>query len=303
LLCEPGSVGVNPFGQTGERVKSVAGESSAVIKPAGPVDPDVSILSVRHADGQPLAILANFSVHYCGGYQGGLVSADYFGSFAQALEAKLNAVEDRPPFVGMMSNGTSGNTGALASDGGKYRPFGWLEASGKILAADALRVIHGIEHRTEMTLAMEESELELRVRRPNPDRVAWANEVLAKAGGPHPHRWTPLYARETLHLSQYPERVMLKLQALRVGDLGIAAIPCEVFAETGLAIKQHSPLAATCTLELANGYGGYLPPLEQHQLGGYETWPARSSFLEVEAETRIRAEVLRLLGTVKSESL
>ena len=30
------------------------------------------------------------------------------------------------------------------------------------------------------------------------------------------------------------------LQAMRIGDLGIAAIPCEVFAETGLAIKQQS---------------------------------------------------------------
>jgi hypothetical protein len=29
-------------------------------------------------------------------------------------------------------------------------------------------------------------------------------------------------------------------QAMRIGDLGIAAIPCEVFAETGLAIKPQS---------------------------------------------------------------
>ena len=49
---------------------------------------------------------------------------------------------------------------------------------------------------------------------------------------------------------------------------------------------------------LANGYGGYLPPPEQHELGGYETWPARSSLLEVRAEPQIRAEALRLLGEV-----
>ena len=30
-----------------------------------------------------------------------------------------------------------------------------------------------------------------------------------------------------------PETKSLKLQAFRIGDLGIAAIPCEVFAETG----------------------------------------------------------------------
>ena len=76
FLCEPGSVGPNPFGETGERIKSVAGTSTAVIEPAGPVDPQFSILSVRHADGTPLAVLGNFSVHYCGGYQRGLLSAD-----------------------------------------------------------------------------------------------------------------------------------------------------------------------------------------------------------------------------------
>lgn len=301
FLCQAGSVGSNPFGQSDERVKSVAGQSSAVIEPAGPVDPQFSMLSVRHADGQPLAVLGNYSVHYCGGYQSGLVSADYFGYFAQALEAKLQAGPRRPPFVGLMSNGTSGNTGALTGDGKKRPPFGWIEDSAQILAADALRVLDRIEHRGDVTLAMQQSELELGVRRPNADRLAWAQEVLAKPDGPHPHRWTPIYAREALHLSQYPQTVMMPLQALRIGNLGIAAIPCEVFAETGLAIKQQSPLAATFTIEIANGYGGYLPTPEQHASGGYETWPARSSFLEVDAETKIRAEVLRLLGKVKSE--
>jgi hypothetical protein len=81
--------------------------------------------------------------------------------------------------------------------------------------------------------------------------------------------------------------VPLIIQALRVGELGIAAVPCEVFAETGLAIKQHSPFKPTFTIELANGYDGYLPTPEQHRLGGYETWRARSSFLEPQAAPKI----------------
>jgi neutral ceramidase len=298
-LCQPGSVGPNPFGETGERVKSVAGKSSAVIGPAGPVDPQVSILSVRHADGRPLAVLANFSVHYCGGYQGGMVSADYFGCFARALEAKLDAGRDHPPFVGMMSNGTSGNTGAIERGGKSYAPFEWMDAAGKILADQTLGVIDRIEHRSDLTLAMQEAELKLGVRRPDPARVAWAEKVLANPSDPRPHVWTPIYAREALYLSKLPATVTLKLQAIRIGDLGIAAVPCETFAETGLAIKQKSPLAATFTIDLANGYGGYLPPPEQHRLGGYETWPARSSLLEVQAEPKIRDEVLRLLREVR----
>jgi len=298
-LCEAGSVVVNPFGESGERCKSVAGRSSAVIKPAGPIDPQVSILSLRQADGRPLAVLANFSVHYCGGYKRGQVSADYFGHFAQALEAKLDVGEEHPPFVGIMSNGTSGNAGAVERGGQKYAAFEWMKRSGQILADEALRVVNQIEYQNDITLAMQEAELVFAVRRPDEERVAWAKAVLANPKGPHPHRWTRIYAQETLHLSTYPDTTTTKIQAIRIGGLGIAGIPCEMFAETGLAIKNGSPLAATFSIELSNGYSGYLPPPEQHEIGGYETWPARSSHLEIQAEPRIRGEAIRLLHEVR----
>ena len=105
-------------------------------------------------------------------------------------------------------------------------------------------------------------------------------------------------AREALELAKFPPKKSLRLQAIRIGDLGIAAIPCEVFAETGLAIKAESQFEAAFTIELANGYNGYLPTPQQHEWGGYETWPARSSYLEVEAEPKIRSVVLELLRKV-----
>lgn len=298
FLCKPGSVAVNPFGESGDRIKSVAGQSSAVIKPAGPVDPRFSILSVRHADGKPLAVLGNFSVHYCGGYRRGLVSADYFGHYAEALKRRLDAGKGRPLFVGIMSNGTSGNTGSIQRGGKSYPPFEWMKVSARALADDTLNVIEKIEHRGDVTLDGEESELTLGVRRPDEKRLKWAKAVLANPDGPHPHRWSKIYAQETLHLSEYPELVTLKLQAFRIGEIAIVALPCEVFAETGLAIKKESPHRFTFSIELANGYGGYLPTREQHELGGYETWPARSSFLTIDAESKIRAEALRLLRKV-----
>src|SRR5207244_8468010 len=99
-------------------------------------------------------------------------------------------------------------------------------------------------------------------------------------------------------LSEYPAEVGLILQTFRIGDLGIAAIPCEVFVEIGLELKEKSPLQPAFTIELANGYNGYLPTPAQHKLGGYETWRARSSYLEVEASTRITATLLELLQAV-----
>jgi hypothetical protein len=99
-------------------------------------------------------------------------------------------------------------------------------------------------------------------------------------------------------MTKYPRTVKVKLQAFRVGELGIVAIPCEVFVEIGLEIKKKSPLKATFTIELANGYNGYLPTPEQHKLGGYETWRARSAYLEAGASPKIVATVKQLLKAV-----
>jgi hypothetical protein len=51
-------------------------------------------------------------------------------------------------------------------------------------------------------------------------------------------------------------------------------------------------------VSLANGYNGYLPTAAQHALGGYETWRARSSYLEVGAADAITATALELLERV-----
>jgi hypothetical protein len=296
LLCAEGSVGPNPFGETGERVKSVAGSSAQVLKPAGPTDPHVSVLSVVHADGAPLAVVANFSVHYCGGYERGMVSADYFGAFARGLSEQLESGPGRAPFIGMMSNGTSGNISSVKVKVDRKGPWIRIEKSGKTLAEQAAQLVREIEHDVPAEIAASLSQLKLCVRKPDPQRIAWAKHVLADPAAKTPHRWSRVYADETLHLAEYPEQYRLPVQVLRIGDVGIAALPCEVFAETGLAIKRASPFPHTFTVSVANGYSGYLPPPQQHEWGGYETWPARSSHLEVNAEPKLVTEILRLMN-------
>ncbi len=299
FLCEPGSVDANPFGEQGEQIKSVAGKSAGILRAAGPTDPQVSVLSIRHSDGTPLAVLANFSVHYCGGYQRGLVSADYFGAFAEHLAKRL--AEDNPshpPFVGIMSNGTSGDTGALQVPNRSRQPWANIQTAGSILAESVADLTNQLTYQEPDILRMKQAELELGIRKPSAERLAWAEELLADQQAKGPHPWSRIYARETLFLKDFPDRKTIILQAVRIGDVCIAACPCEVFAETGLAIKDQSPARQTFTIELANGYAGYLPTPEQHRLGGYETWAARTSHLEVEAEPKIRQQLLKLLEEV-----
>ncbi|MFV1967469.1 MAG: neutral/alkaline non-lysosomal ceramidase N-terminal domain-containing protein [Pirellulaceae bacterium] len=294
-LCKEGSVGVNPFGEAGEVVKSVAGSSNQVLEPAGPTDPQLSVLSVVHADGKPLALVANFSVHYCGGYERGKVSADYFGAFARSLSERLQSGADHPPFVGMMSNGTSGNISSVQVRVNKKGPWIRIEKSGAVLAEQTAELVTGIQHTVPAQIAALVSHLELSVRKPDAQRVAWAKKFLESPGTKGPHRWSRVYADETLHLAKFPEKYRLFIQVFRIGDVGIASLPCEAFAETGLIIKKNSPFQHAFTISLANGFSGYLPPPQQHKWGGYETWPARSSHLEVGAEPKIVAEISRLM--------
>ncbi|MGV2333423.1 MAG UNVERIFIED_CONTAM: hypothetical protein LVR18_04600 [Planctomycetaceae bacterium] len=85
---------------------------------------------------------------------------------------------------------------------------------------------------------------------------------------------------------------------MRIGDLAITAIPDEVFGITGIKLKLQSPLMLTMNIELANGAEGYIPPPEQHALGGYTTWPARTAALEVTAEPQIVETLLKLLEQI-----
>jgi neutral ceramidase len=296
---KPGTIPPTPFGKTDDRVQfNPPRGSKNLVKPAGPVDPEVSVLSVRHADGRPLALMANYSIHYVGGYVKGHISADYFGVFSKRIGELLEA---DTAFVGMMSNGTSGNIGAgtdFRKPGVKVPPWSRMDELGAALADEALRVAGKIEHRDVAPIAMREKDIELAIRRPDDKRLQWARQILGDKKTKHRHRWTPIYANEALLLAEYPATVPVKLQALRIGDLAIGAIPCEVFAEIGLALKEASPLEHTFIVELANQYHGYLPTPEQHELGAYETWDARSSCLEVDAATKIRDTVSELLESV-----
>ena len=297
-FMKPVAIAANPFGGGSDEVKMNPPRGTDLLKPAGPVDPQVSVLDVRHADGRPLAVLANYGLHYVGGYQAGHVSADYFGLFAERVQGLLGADRQHPPFVAMMSNGTSGDVSINDFSAKQERLPAWVKMQrvADDLAAEVVKVTGDIGHHTTAPLAVAATELQLGVRRPDAKRLVWARRTLAYATDPKRLTRPVIYAQETLALAKFPAKVPVALQAFRIGDLRIITVPCEMFAETGLALKQEAGLGPLFIIELANGYRGYLPTPRQHEWGGYETWPARSSYLEVQAAPKIRAALLGLLG-------
>jgi len=240
-------------------------------------------------------------LHYVGTSPDTDISEDYYGAFCDRLQQLLGADRQDPPFVALLSNGTSGDINNINSrqKAPPRKPYEQIQHVADAVAAEVHRVCQTIQYREWVPLSVAQKEIQLGVRLPSDADVAHAEQILAKAKGRELRGLEEVYAREIVLLKDYPKEVSLLMQTLRLGDLGIAAIPCEVFAETGLAIKAQSLFKPTFTIELANGYNGYLPTPEQHKLGGYETWRARSSYLEAEAAPKIFDTVMALFGQLK----
>jgi hypothetical protein len=296
---KPDIINTDPFGGTADRVRMNPPRASPdLLEPAGPTDPSVTVLAIRAADDTPLALYANYSLHYVGDLPP--LSADYFGVFAEVVARRLKG---GPNFVAALSNGTSGNINNInfKEAAGKTNPGERSRRVAEDVARAAVDALATADYRNDVRLAVANRRLKLPVRKPAAAELARAESILAKAKGRDLKGADEVYARETLLMAKYPDSVEVQLQTIRVGDLALAAIPCEVFVEIGLGLKKRSPFKPTCVVSLANGYNGYLPTPEHHALGGYETWRARSSYLGVRSSEEIEKTLDKMLAALAAK--
>lgn len=292
-------MGLDPFGQQTVRAMMHPGyQNPTYTSPAGPIDPWLSVLSVvSSADESPICVMANLSMHYFGG---GGFSADYFGEVSRTLRQRTEQKFNRklPGFVGIMSQGTSGDLHWM--DYSQPRQSISRQQYSDRVADRVMEALDSINYRSDHQLAMAEKRLSIGLRLPSRDRRQWARPLNAGRGDSLPRNRQEVYAEQVEWIHSHPVAEVV-LQAVRIGELGITAIPNEVYGITGLKLKRQSPLKATFNLELANGATGYIPPPEQHLLGGYTTWPARTAGLVKEAEPLIVETLLSLLEQVAKE--
>jgi len=304
-IVRPDKLLVNPFGDRVDRAMlHPQWQNPDCLGPSGPVDPSISILSVQSPGGRPIAVLTNYSMHYA--HVGAMpVSADYFGRFGNKLAQRIDAENVDPPFVGIMSQGTSGDLQNFDFSKPEPAQREHIDSFANGIAQIVSKAYETIEYHDWAPVIMREKKLTLGIRKPNKERLAKAKNTLALSkmkGRTRPRGLEEVYAHEQILLAQMPPTRELKLQALRVGKLGIVAIPNEVFAITGLKIKAQSPLQPTFVIGLANGEEGYIPPPAQHKLGGYTTWPTHTCALETQAEPKITTAVLELLEEVAGKT-
>ncbi len=254
------------------------GDSPDIVRPAGPIDPEVGILVALDTDRTPIALLANYALHYVGGPSAldTIIHADYFGAFDRAIQRIAGA-----EFVGIMMNGCCGDINHIDVTRGYHYPhiFSEIDRVADVVAGAAYQAWRGIrDYENEPMLAVANQAHPYRRREVTPSRLAEAKarlEQVRKEGLRGSATSNPdfLFDVTAERIAGTPAIWQMPIQALRIGDLGLAALHSEVFVEIGLDIKRRSPFARTLVGELANAdTNGYVPTDRAYDEGSYEVW-------------------------------
>jgi hypothetical protein len=301
-FLKEGTMPVNPFGKSDEKVKMNPGAGAEnLVEPAGPIDPRVSFLVLREPGGKIISLYSAYSLHYVGGVGQAHVSADYFGYYSKAVERLLGSEKQDPPVVAMMANGTSGDLNNInfREPRGRKEPYEQMQFVADDLAAKVTAAVPALDWKSEAALDARYRELDVKWRAIPEELLAWARETEASAPRIGDKAVLPLaYAGRVQRLAKASPETKLPVQLLKIGDICLGTTPCETFAETGMEFREKNPFPKSFMIELANGYYGYMPTPRHFELGGYETWPGTNN-LEPEASVKVMDALLEMATEVK----
>lgn len=290
---------INPVTGKPDIIKTnPAGAEAYIDKRASEMDTQLSAIAVQSIEGKWISILGNYSMHYVGDCSNGTITADYFGVFSRHIKNFLGAGDD---FVGMLSNGTSGDANIWDFIKPDRYPKGdhqKKELIGKDLAEKISQVIQTITWESHPSVSATLKKIASGVRKPTAGEVEAAGKIVANTDyrllNPDTPALVNIYAREQVLLGEYPDTIEIPVQALKIGDITIGALGGEFFAETGLALKKANHAGKYFTITMANGYCGYIPPAHEIEKGGYETWRCRSSHVKEDGESLVRDTLISL---------
>ena len=269
--------------------------------PDGPIDRQVGVVRFADPEGQPLATLVNFPCHpVCQSGQMRALSADFPGRMRQVVETLTHA-------PCLFLQGACGDINPIIMEHA-YEPARTL---GTRLGCEVVKVWETIEpgeasgiQVTSNTVSLprysfgsaanaaqlhDELERELKQlteQESSAGHIEWAQRRL--------QRVTQAVDSWTSGDSQPP--IDAELQALRLGELGIATAPGEIFNEIAQAIKASSPFSHTFFAGYANGSIGYVPVPAAYPEGGYEVTHACQ--VDPEAAGLIETGCLELLQSL-----
>ena len=239
--------------------------------------PDTNLQVIKFVrPGTKDIILVNWQAHPCftGGIQAYVLSADYIGDLRAFVEEKTGA---RFAFF----QGAAGNHNATSFDAHETRhrdsaEYGQSLGQYVLKALQCLRSVTGdmsvaaVAREPELTLdhsddhLVEEAEKIQAIWRETYDRPRC--NALAQAVGQN-----SVYAMgHIITRAGRGQTETMPIYALRVGPLGFACAPYEMFGASGMHIKEWAPYPMTFVVSMCNDYRNYLATRLAFNHGCYE---------------------------------
>jgi hypothetical protein len=219
----------------------------------GPSDKTVTVIRFDALSGKPIALFINYAVHaVVMGDENYQISGDLAGATSRYVENYYRGkpedaprddagrailprpAEAREKVVALWTSGAAGDQNPVSLARGE--DFGMVDALGKILGEEAVRVAEAI-HGTDQGRIWGKQQLVT-----CPGRKLEAGPVPRKE-----YKW------------QDSDAVRIRLSLLTINDIALAGVSGEVLTMIQEHLKKESPVSHIVMVTHANGSSGYIP--------------------------------------------
>lgn len=269
-----------------------------IIKPAGPVDPEVGVIGTWDEDGKCIGCIVNYACHATTNPAG--ISANWIYYLEQTIRGAMG-----PDCIVVFLPGANGDITQVNNLNPYVNRAGedWARFVGGRVGAEAVKVLLGMPRGILQPIDVKTQIMNISRRKPDPERVKKCYELVKKSPEEvGSTEWT--FAKEIVLLDALLKKepvAEVEVQALQIGPAVLVTNPAEFFCELGLEIKKKSPFEFTFPVELANGCVGYVPTEEAFGVrgGGYETRLTSYSNLNITAGNKMVEAGLKLARQMK----
>ena len=244
-----------------------------IIKPAGPIDPDVFVLYAETTDGDPISTYVNFALHLdnVGGTE---ISAD----LPYTLSTILGKIKGEK-MVTLFSQACSGNINHINVKSPE-KQNGHINAQrlGSVLSGEVIKTYTRLQSLDLNKISVKKEIVKLPLPEISPDEVDEARIIAATYGTSEVAPFMDLVKSAKI-LDVYERKgnpIDAEIQVFALGEkCAIVSLPGEVFTELGMYIKNRSPYPFTIITELTNNCIGYIPDRKAYIEGNYEPVSSR----------------------------
>lgn len=226
---------------------------------SGPVDDELVVFKAEDEYGRTVASIVNFTCHAVVlGSNNLLITGEYPGYLSRTVESLEGG-------VCLFLNGAFGDINPYTPGTNIERIydrsmgcFDDVIRMGKALGCEAVKIMELVDLIDEARFSVASTMIQLKLR-----------PIPSPSGSRDIDKLT-LRIRQLIDRS-FPHGVAdVSIRGFRIGDLGVVALPGELFVELGLSIKKMSPFRYTMIAGCSTSELGYIPTANAYDEGGYE---------------------------------